>query len=102
MRWILAVVLVLIPLGVWGSRSELILSSASKSVVCGPVLEILEVLDREFEESEQWRGYAEQSTTSLFVNQRTGSWTLLEYTSELACFLATGQGEVAQRIKTAF
>jgi hypothetical protein len=64
-----------------------------KPVVCDDTQTVLRTIVEEFGETPQWRGAtSEQGTTTvLTVNPKTGAWTLIEYTSVMACVIGTGE-----------
>lgn len=64
-----------------------------KPVVCDDVKKIIESLNQNFEEKPVWMAKDQSDDTrySLFVNQKTGSWTLLQFTSTVACILGVGE-----------
>lgn len=65
----------------------------SKPVVCAPTKVVISQLDSEWNEKLSWIGKEkdEQSSYSLFVNQKTKSWTIVQYNFEIACILGTGE-----------
>jgi hypothetical protein len=64
-----------------------------KPVVCDDTERVFRTMMEEFGETPQWRGAtSEQGTnTVLTVNAKTGAWTLIEYTSVMACVIGTGE-----------
>jgi hypothetical protein len=65
----------------------------NKPVVCDNTEKVFRTMLEEFGETPQWRGVtAEQGTsTVLTVNPKTGAWTLIEYTSMMACVIGVGE-----------
>jgi hypothetical protein len=65
----------------------------NKPVVCESTAKVFRTMLEEFGETPQWRGVtAEQGTsTVLTVNPKTGAWTLIEYTSLMACVIGVGE-----------
>jgi hypothetical protein len=65
----------------------------NKPVVCDTTEKVFRTMMEEFGETPQWRGStAEQGTsTVLTVNTKTGAWTLIEYTSVMACVIGVGE-----------
>lgn len=64
-----------------------------KPVICGPFQEIVRTLMKEqYQELPLWIGQSSQDKTqfSLFTNQRTGSWTLIQYGTTTGCILGVG------------
>jgi hypothetical protein len=65
----------------------------NKPVVCDNTEKVFRTMVEEFGETPQWRGSTSQQGTStvLTVNPRTGAWTLIEYTSVMACVIGVGE-----------
>jgi len=77
---------------------EIRLTDAKKPVKCGPLSDVFNGIQKLYGESPTWNskndiGPQHGTTVALFQNRKTGSWTLLEFDSETACFLATGVDE---------
>lgn len=69
-----------------------------KPVICDSTKKIIEALTQNFYEKPIWTAVDAQdgSRYSLFVNSKTGAWTLLQMNPEVACIL--GLGEKSQLI----
>jgi hypothetical protein len=65
----------------------------NKPVVCESTEKVFRTMAEEFGETPQWRGATSEQGTStvLTVNPKTGSWTLIEYTSVMACVIGVGE-----------
>jgi hypothetical protein len=65
----------------------------NKPVVCESTEKVFRTMMEEFGETPQWRGVNAQQGTStvLTVNTKTGAWTLIEYTSVMACVIGVGE-----------
>jgi len=65
----------------------------NKPVVCDSTPKVFRTIVEEFGETPQWRGHNAQQGTStvLTVNAKTGSWTLIEYTTLTACVIGVGE-----------
>jgi hypothetical protein len=65
----------------------------NKPVVCESTEKVFRTMVEEFGETPQWRGSTSQQGTStvLTVNAKTGAWTLIEYTSVMACVIGVGE-----------
>ena len=65
----------------------------SKPVVCDTTEKVFRTMVEEFGETPQWRGSTSEQGTStvLTVNPKTGAWTLIEYTSVMACVIGVGE-----------
>jgi hypothetical protein len=64
----------------------------NKPVLCGDTATVFKSLDKNFQEYPAWVGKdgANESRYSLFVNKKTGSWTLIQFTKDLACVIGLG------------
>jgi len=65
----------------------------NKPVICESTEKVFRTMVEEFGETPQWRGVTSQQGTStvLTVNTKTGAWTLIEYTSVMACVIGVGE-----------
>ena len=65
----------------------------NKSVICDNTEKVFRTMLEEFGETPQWRGSTPEQGTStvLTVNAKTGAWTLIEYTSQMACVIGVGE-----------
>jgi len=63
---------------------------SNKPVVCDNVQKVIKALGENYEEKPIWMASGENTKFSLFVNQSTGSWTIIQFTSEVACILGVG------------
>ena len=65
----------------------------NKPVICDNTEKVFRTIVEEFGETPQWRGHNAQQGTStvLTVNAKTGSWTLIEYTTLTACVIGVGE-----------
>ena len=65
----------------------------NKPVVCDSTEKVFRTMVEEFGETPQWRGVTPEQGTStvLTVNPKTGAWTLIEYTSVMACVIGVGE-----------
>lgn len=65
----------------------------NKPVKCGPFREIVQIVISEpFTEQPVWVGTSGTDPTSftLFVNDKSGTWTLVQYAKEIGCVLGMG------------
>ncbi len=62
-------------------------------VICDNTQKIIESLTTNFKEKASWTGkhIEDNSRYSLWVNEKTGSWTLLKMNPEVACILGVGE-----------
>jgi len=61
-------------------------------VICDSTQKLIESLTVNFKEKLSWTGkhVEDKSRYSLWVNEKTGSWTLLKMNPEIACILGVG------------
>lgn len=74
-----------------------------KPVLCGPAAEILKTLaETEINERPIWIGKNEdgRSDYMLFVNPKTGAFTLIQHGREIACILGIGNSSQSLFEKT--
>ena len=61
-----------------------------KPVICGPTeLVLKEIVD--FKELPIWGSQLEDSKIALFANPETESWTIIQWTSDVACVIEVGE-----------
>ena len=67
--------------------------TSRKPVVCDETKKVIKILTESFNEKPIWTAKDAQDDTrySLFVNQKTGAWTLLQMTPEVSCILGVGE-----------
>jgi len=65
---------------------------SEKPVLCGPTQDMFKALMEQFKEEPTWLGNdaKNQSKYTLFINPSNGTWTLVQYTSDLSCIIGTG------------
>jgi len=63
---------------------------SNKPVVCDNAQKIIKALGENYEEKPIWAGTGEGTKFSLFINKTTGSWTIIQFTTEVACILGVG------------
>ena len=66
---------------------------SSKPIVCDNTEKIIRSLIEVYDEKVVWSAVNPQDSTrfSLFVNSKTGAWTLLQMTPRVACILGVGE-----------
>jgi len=63
----------------------------NKPIVCEETSVVLSTLfSSEYQEFPIWMGSGENSRFSLFANEKTKSWTLIQYDEKIACVLGVG------------
>lgn len=66
---------------------------SNKPVICDTNTEkIIKSLVEIYNEKPIWMGKGEGSNVTLFINDKTHTWTMLQYTSEWACIIGAGDG----------
>lgn len=64
----------------------------NKLVLCDDTKKLISALNENWNEKLVWAGNdsTDKSRYGLFVNSKTGSWTLLQLTPEIACIVGVG------------
>ena len=63
----------------------------NKPIVCEETSVVLTTLfSGDYQEFPIWMGNGENSRFSLFANEKTKSWTLIQYDEKIACVLGVG------------
>lgn len=64
----------------------------NKPVICDESKKIIAALNENWREKLVWTASdgKDQSRYGLFVNEKTGSWTILQLTPEVACIIGVG------------
>ncbi len=65
---------------------------ARKPVLCDSIQTLVKSLTENYNEKPIWMAINPVDNTrfSLFVNDKEGSWTLIQFTSDVACILGVG------------
>ena len=90
MKKIIALILAILPISAMASEW----TERDKPVTCGPFREIVETLIKDkYREFPLWIGKSSQDTSqfSLFLNETTGAWTLVQYGRVTGCILGMGE-----------
>jgi len=70
-------------------------ATTKKEVYCDKIETMISILKgRDYEESPIWLGTEKDSKApnySLFVNQETKTWTIIQFNKETACVLGAGE-----------
>jgi hypothetical protein len=63
-------------------------------IVCDRTEAVISALENNYKETLSWRGQhgTDGSVLSLWINDRTGAWTLLKMTPEVSCIIGAGAG----------
>ena len=75
----------LLPVLAWAQNPVIV----EKPLLCAKTTEILTSLREKYEEHPLWIGKDDKSNYSLFVS-KVGTWTLIQFTEEVACILGVG------------
>jgi hypothetical protein len=64
-----------------------------KPVLCDDTQTLIKSLTENYNEKPVWtaRNPVDDTRFALFVNEKTGFWTLLQMTSKIACIIGVGQ-----------
>lgn len=64
-----------------------------KPVLCDNVQTVIKGLTENYNEKPLWtaRNPIDETRFALFVNNKEGTWTLLQMTSEVACIIGVGE-----------
>jgi len=66
--------------------------TVEKPVVCEKTILVLEAFSKgEWQEKPFWVGEDQSSKFGLLVNEKTKTWTLIQFNNEIACVLGTGK-----------
>jgi hypothetical protein len=64
-----------------------------KEVLCDDTAVVLKwALENDFKEQPAWIGVDRTSRYSLLANEKSGTWTLVQFNKDVACILGTGSG----------
>ena len=67
------------------------ITTLEKPVVCASTSELLTAFKQsDFKEIPVWIGQQDSTYHSLFVNEKTKTWTFIQFNEELACVLGSG------------
>lgn len=50
------------------------------------------LLNNDYKEQPIWIGVDDKSKYSIFANEKTGSWTIIQFNDKIACILGAGEG----------
>jgi hypothetical protein len=65
--------------------------TVEKPVICEKTELVIEsLLNGEYKEQPVWIGIDESSKYSLFVNDQTKTWTMIQFNRQIACIIAVG------------
>ena len=65
--------------------------TVQKSLVCDEPKRLIDAISNgEYQEKLSWSGNGEVTNFVLMVNEKTKTWTMLEFNGKIACILGTG------------
>lgn len=73
-----------------GAQSQSQLTRIQKTVPCGPTKEIFGDLVNNYKELPFWMGEDEDSRFIMLFNEKTKTWTFLQFDDKTACVLGSG------------
>jgi hypothetical protein len=62
-----------------------------KTVVCGPTTEVFESIAKEWKEAPVWASHLEDSRIVLTANEKTKTWTIIQFNETVACVIEAGE-----------
>lgn len=66
--------------------------TVEKPVICDKIKTIIEVLSgSKYSEQPFWIGQDETSKYVMMVNEKTSTWTLVQFNDQIACILGSGE-----------
>ena len=92
MKYLLASVAILISATAFAmDRSEIV--TINKSMQCAPTKAVFDEFLSKFGETPLWIGKEENSYSyiTMLNNKQTGTWTLVQHDSNMACILGSGK-----------
>lgn len=67
--------------------------TVEKPVVCEKTELVIEGLQKgDYKEQPIWIGIDQSSRYSLFANEKSKTWTLIQFNETIACIIGTGEG----------
>ena len=67
--------------------------TVEKPVVCEKTEKVIEGLQQgQYKENPAWIGYDSTSKYALFANEKTRTWTMIQFNETIACIIGTGEG----------
>ena len=67
--------------------------TVEKPVVCEKTEIVIDGLQKgQYKENPSWIGYDAKSKYTLFTNEKTKTWTMIQFNENIACIIGTGEG----------
>lgn len=64
---------------------------SNKPLICNSTQTIFKALTETYNEKPVWMAKGENTQFTLFVNKKEDTWTLVQFTPEVACILGVGK-----------
>ena len=65
--------------------------TVEKPVICDKTENVIgSLINGQYKEKPQWIGVDDKSRYSLFVNEKTRTWTFIQFNENIACILGVG------------
>ena len=67
--------------------------TVEKPVICEKTEKVIDSLQKgQYKENPSWIGYDDKSKYALFVNEKTRTWTMIQFNENIACIIGVGEG----------
>jgi hypothetical protein len=69
--------------------------TVDKPIICEKTEKVIESLQTgQYKETPSWIGRDEQSRYALFANEKTKTWTIIQFNENIACILGVGDNHM--------
>ena len=92
LKTLIVVLLITASTQMFAQESQVI--EMQKNVFCFQTQSVLDKIVNEYKEVPLWVSKLSNSNVTLFVNYDTKSWTLLQWSNELACVIEAGENYI--------
>jgi hypothetical protein len=76
----------------FSQQQQIEIFELKKGMKCSAVQDLFDFVSTQFNEKMMWVGKdASGSYISLYKNEQTGSWTLIQFDSKIGCVLGVGE-----------
>ena len=66
--------------------------TVEKPVICDTPKIVVESISGTYQEQPSWIGRDNSSKYALFVNEKTKTWTMIQFNDNIACIIGVGEG----------
>jgi hypothetical protein len=67
--------------------------TVEKPIICEETGKVINALQQgQYKENPSWIGYDDKSRYALFVNEKTQTWTIIQFNDTIACIIGNGEG----------